>query len=267
MSAILAMNQISIKLDFGESVRAIKAAGYGGIGIWYDSLNTYGYERGKDELFESGLVNCVACFVGFFNQESESDYRRARDEDIRKIHQAAELGAKSVLAVTGPRNRLRQEEAERQVVRALNELGPVAGEVGVQIALEPIHHMYRDEWTFLTTLRQALGIVQEVDHPAVGLMFDAYHLWQEPGLLDTISAAEGRIVGCQINDWRPITRSDNDRAIMSEGCIPLAALLDAVKSAGFCEWYDVEIFSDELWELDPEEMLRRCKDGYERIRS
>jgi sugar phosphate isomerase/epimerase len=267
MSTILAMNQIGLRLNFGDAVKAIKGAGYGGIGIWYDSLNEYGYERGKEQLLESGLINCVACFIGFFNQESESDYCRARELDIQRIQQAAELGARSVLAVTGPRNSLRQEEAERQVIRALNELGPVAGEVGVQIALEPIHHMYLDEWTFLTSLKQGLQIIQEVDHPAVGLMFDAYHLWQEPALLETVQLAAGRIYGCQINDWRPVTRSGNDRAIMSEGCIPLAALLDAVKSAGFSEWYDVEIFSEELWELAPDEFLRRCKDGFSRIRT
>ena len=266
MSAILAMNQIGLRLNFGESVRAIKAAGYQGIGIWYDFLDEYGYERGKDELLESGLVNCVACYIGFFNQVTESDYRRAREKDVLRLRQAAELGARTVLAVTGPINGMRPEEAERQVVRALTELGPVAEQAGVKIALEPIHHMYRSEWTFLTTLETALRLVEEVDHPAVGIMFDTYHLWQEPALMDTIHAASGRIVGCQINDWRPITRSGNDRTVMSEGCIPLAELLDAVRDAGFSDWYDVEIFSDELWELAPAEFLERCTLGYERIR-
>jgi len=266
MSRILAMNQIGLRLDFGAAVRAIAAAGYGGIGIWYDSVHEYGYERGKDELLASGLVNCVACFIGFFNQQTESEYRRAREADVRRLQQAADLGARSVLAVTGPRGPMRQEEAERQLVRALHEIGPVARDLGVKIALEPIHHMYREQWTFLTTLAQGLRIVEEVDDAAVGLMFDAYHLWQEPGLLDTLAAAKGRITGCQINDWRPITRSLDDRAIMGEGCIPLADLLGAVRAAGFDDWYDVEIFSDELWQLEPGEFLRRCREGFERLR-
>jgi sugar phosphate isomerase/epimerase len=266
MTRLLSMNQIGLQLEFGPAVRAIKAAGYGGIGIWYDSLYKYGYERGKQELLESGLVNCVACFIGFFNQTNEADYRRARDEDIRKIREAADLGARSVLAVSGPRGGMRQEEADRQVVRALNELGPIAGEVGVKIALESIHPMYQDEWTFITTLKQALRIVEEVDHPAVGLMFDTYHLWQEPALLDTMRAAKGRFVGAQVNDWRPITRSGNDRTIMTEGCIPLGELLGALEQAGFADWYDVEIFSDELWTLEPAEFLRRCRLGWEHVR-
>jgi sugar phosphate isomerase/epimerase len=265
MTRLLAMNQIGIQLEFGPAVHAIKAAGYGGIGIWYDSLYKFGYERGKRELRESGLVNCVACFIGFFNQTSEAEYRRARDEDIRKIRQASDLGALSVLAVSGPQGSMRQDEADRQVVRALNELGPVAAEVGVKIALESIHHMYRDDWTFITTLKQALRIVEQVDHPSVGLMFDTYHLWQEPGLLDTIQSAKGRFVGAQVNDWRPITRSGNDRGIMGEGCIPLGELLTAVERAGFADWYDVEIFSDELWKLDPTEFLRRCKAGWNTV--
>jgi len=266
MNRILAMNQIGIQLEFGDAVREIKAAGYGGIGIWYDSLYKYGYEHGKRALAESGLVNCVACFIGFFNQTNEADYRHARDADIRKIREAADLGALSVLAVSGPRGSLRQEEADRQVVRALNDLGPVAEEVGVKIALESIHHMYQDEWTFITTLKQALNIVQEVDHPSVGLMFDTYHLWQEPGLLDTIAAAKGRFVGAQVNDWLPITRSGNDRGIMSEGVIPLGELLGAVEQAGFSDWYDIEIFSDELWQLQPAEFLSRCKTGWGKVR-
>lgn len=266
MKRLLAMNQIGIQLEFGDAVRTIKAAGYGGIGMWYDSLYKYGYERGKAELRESGLVNCVACFIGFFNQTNENDYRRAREEDVRKIREAADLGALSVLAVSGPRGALRQEEADRQAVRVLNDLGPVAAEVGVKIALESIHPMYQDQWTFITTLNQALRIVEEVNHPAVGLMFDTYHLWQEPGLLDTIKAASGRFVGAQVNDWRPITRSGNDRGIMSEGVIPLGELLAAVEQAGFSDWYDVEIFSEELWATPPMEFLRRCKDGWGKVR-
>jgi sugar phosphate isomerase/epimerase len=261
----LGMNQGSMGLDFGSSVKAVKEAGYGCIGTWFDKIAEFGFEKSKKVLLESGLKNNVMCYLGFFNQESEAAYREARAADVQKIKQAADLGAEVVLAVSGPRGAMRQEEAERLLLRSLCELAPVAEDNNVKIALEAIHHMYLGNWTYVTTLERCLRIVNEVGSPSVGLMFDTYHVWQEPGLLDTVKEATGKIVACQINDWRPVTRSMNDRMVPGEGCIPLRTLLDAVQVAGFSSWYDVEIFSDELRHVAPKEFLERCKKGYDSI--
>jgi len=132
----------------------------------------------------------------------------------------------------------------------------------VKLALEPIHRMYVD---FVTTIAEALEIVAAVNHPNVGLVIDTYHVWQEPNLLKSIAKAGPHILGVHISDWHEPPRSPNDRLVMGDGVIPLREIIAAIEATGYQGFYDVEIFSDELWVQDYHSLLRRCQSRFEAI--
>jgi sugar phosphate isomerase/epimerase len=132
----------------------------------------------------------------------------------------------------------------------------------IRIGLESIHWKYQDKLTYISTLADALAVVKEVDRPNIGLMVDLYHVWQETDILSVLREARGRIVGCQVADWRPITRCRLDRVLMGDGCIPITELLTAIEAAGWDRWYDVEILSDELWKMDGREFIKLCVRKY-----
>ena len=127
--------------------------------------------------------------------------------------------------MTGPLNGLGQNEAFRQLTRSLRELAETAAECGVAIGLEPLNYIERED-SFLFTLADATDIIEEIDHPSVGVFIDVYHVWQEPCLMRTLQRTNDRIVGCHIDDFRRENRTYCDRVLMGDGCIPVKNILE-----------------------------------------
>jgi len=261
---LLSMNLISTKLDIEKAVYAFHEAGYDGIGLWYDQVCAYGVERTYDLLRKVPIKVTHLIYAGPFNQTSERDYISAREADKEKLRVAGKLGADTVLAMTGPINGLGHNEAFRQLERSLRDLVSTAEENNVKIGLEPLHYVLKDD-SFIFTLSEALDIVEEVDHPALGVFLDVYHIWHEPGLMETLKRTKGRIVGCHISDFRQTTRSVYDRALMGDGVIPIRQILEAMKEQGWDRWYDIEVFSPELWQMEPGEFLKVAREKYRQL--
>lgn len=59
------------------------------------------------------------------------------------------------------------------VVKHLKTLAARAGDLGKKLAIEPLN---RYETDFINTCEQALRLVGDVDHDAVGLLLDTYHM-------------------------------------------------------------------------------------------
>ena len=257
------MHQISVTPQgFENSLKEFVKADIRACGIEINMLEEYGVDKGIELVKSLPLQVTHMAPIGFFTQETEDEYLAAREKDKERILIAERLGTDVVLAVAGPMQNMRPSEAKRQLIRGLRELGDFAVQHGIKIGFEPIHHMYSESYSFVNTLADALEIIDIVDRDNVGVFLDTYHIWQEPAILETIQKAKGRIVGCHINDWRPVTRHHSDRTIMGRGCIPLKEFLSAVISAGWDDWFDVEIFSDELWATPPQEFLAECKKQY-----
>ena len=119
-----------------------------------------------------------------------------------------------------------------------------------------MHPIFARQWTFLNTLDQTLEILDRVRHPAVGMAFNVYHLWQEARLLDRIAEVAPRVATVQLSDWREPPRSDNDHCSLGAGCLPLDRMIEAFVMNGYRGYFDVEIWSEELWGQDYFDLLR-----------
>ena len=68
------------------------------------------------------------------------------------------------------------DEYKRQwetVVKNLSELCSYAAERNIRLAIEPLN---RYETDFINTCGQGMQLVQDVNHPAIGLLLDTYHM-------------------------------------------------------------------------------------------
>src|SRR4029079_13755277 len=92
-------------------------------------------------------------------------------------------------------------EARRIVVEGLRAVARAGEEAGVRVALEPIHASARDEFTIVDTLPDAVSLLDEVGLP-MGIVFDAWHLWDTPDVLEHVHAHARRIWGVHVCDWR-----------------------------------------------------------------
>lgn len=152
------------------------------------------------------------------------------------------------------------------VVRELRVLGDLAEQHGVRIALEPLNPTAMNLESTIWTTRQALDILDEVDHPAVGLCFDLWNVWQEAELAQMIARAGKRLFVLQVSDWRT-PQSGQDRLIPGQGDIPIGSLLHRVFEAGFSGACTVEIFSshvrDSIYTRDLTQVIAESRQGIE----
>jgi sugar phosphate isomerase/epimerase len=127
---------------------------------------------------------------------------------------------------------------------------------GVPVAIEPLHPVYAADRACVNTLAQALDLCDELGD-GIGVALDVYHVWWEPGLAAEIArAGRERLLAFHVCDWLVPTRDLlNDRGMMGDGAIAIPAIRAAVESTGFDGLCEVEIFSDDWWSRDADEVL------------
>jgi sugar phosphate isomerase/epimerase len=263
--------------SFAEDVVTYRAAGVRGIGIVEAKLPKGRDDEVRELLRESGLQATI-CIPATQSILPLPQIKRDSDPVVRvasiaeSLRRFAGLGAETVVVVTGPQGSFDAGEARRIVVDGLRELARAGTEAGVGVSLEPIHTSMGADWSLITTIPETVDLLDEVDEQHLKILFDTWHLWDTPGVLEDIRRYAGRFAGVHVNDWREPTRSWADRVPPSEGVMDLPAIFGALEGASYEGWYDLEIFSDDgtfgtahadsLWALDPLELVERGRDGF-----
>ena len=180
------------------------------------------------------------------------------------IHRLARFDPECVLFLTGPVGGLSVEttqssSARRAVVEGLKRIADAADTAGVRLGLEPIHASQRDALTIVTTIPEALELLDEADLPQVGLMVDLWHLWDTPDVERQLRDNIDRIAGVHLSDWFAEERPD--RALPGQGICRLKDLVAVLADAGWSGSWDVEIFGDpanpdSFWSLPVDEAAR-----------
>jgi sugar phosphate isomerase/epimerase len=141
---------------------------------------------------------------------------------------------------------------------------PHARAAGVALALEPLHPMTCADRCVLSTLAQALDWADALGE-GVGVAVDAYHVWWDPALADSIARAAGRILAYHVCDWRLPTRDlVFDRGMMGDGAIDLLSIRAMVEAAGYAGDIEVEILSTEWWGKPAEDVLVMIRERFAR---
>lgn len=158
-------------------------------------------------------------------------------------------------------------EAMRVVARELGELGRIAADHGVLMALEPLNPSSVNVESAIWTIDQALDVIHDSGSGAVGLCLDYWNIWQQDDVEGAIARAGDRIFTVQASDWRT-PRSFADRIVPGDGEIPLDRLLAATHATGYDRPYAIEIFSndvaDSLYDGDLDAVITRSRDGLAR---
>ena len=261
----LSLSEIStINASYREDLEAYAAAGFAGIGIWESKL-TGDDEADVAALRASGLTvaNCIPAAPSILpipdvipGPDDPEERILALCASVRRL---AAFEPESVVCLTGPAGALGEEKALRVVSEGLKRVADAAGEAGVRLGLEPVHRSQRDILTLVTSIPEALDLLEEAGLPGVGIMLDTYHVWDTPTVFADILAEIDRITGVHVGD-RPAEPERTDRVLPGEGVSRTQELVVALERAGWQGFYDVEIFStpDLLWGLSAGEAAGRC---------
>ncbi len=212
---------------------------------------------------DAGLKVSSLCRGGWFSAPTEVERRQKMDDNRRAIDEAQEIGSPVLVLVVGPANGQTLDDARKLVVDAVQELAPYAETAGVSLGIEPLHPMFAADRSVVVTLGQANDMAEEISHPAVGVIVDAFHVWWDPQVYKEISRAANRILGYHVSDWAvPLPGILMSRSLMGDGVIDLLKLREAVEQAGYCGPIEVEIFNEEIWKNADNGMLERICERY-----
>ncbi|WP_274628997.1 sugar phosphate isomerase/epimerase family protein [Arvimicrobium flavum] len=249
-----------------QLIDACAERGFGGIVYWRRELGDRAQQIGE-RTRAAGLAVAGLCrtplMVGPGTPQPLEDEVRA------SIDMAAALGAPVLTIVTGgtePGTKGLGPSwdllAERVAVACDH-----AARQGVKLALEPLNPMFGGNRTCLFTVADAYEICRRVNHPALGIAVDVYHVWWDSRLTESLAAAKGLILGYHLCDWLAETSHMLlDRGMMGDGVADLRAIRAAVEAAGYAGFCEVEIFSaEDWWKRDPREVLDTMVDRFRRF--
>ena len=159
--------------------------------------------------------------------EGPSDPQERIDAICASVHRLAKFAPSGIVCLTGP------GDDRDTVVTGLRTIGEEAQRAGVRVGLEPINRVGGEDWTIVSTLGEAVDLLDEADHGALGIQFDTWHLWNTPNVLEEIATHADRFVGVHVGDWREPTRKWADRVLPGDGVAGLPRLLGALDTAGW----------------------------------
>ena len=231
-------------------IDAVARAGFGGVSPWRREVEGQDVKIIARRIREAGLQVPNYCRSTYIPAATTQQFKANIAANRRALEDAAILGASCFMMVVGalPEGSKDLASARRQVKEATAELAVHGAELGVKIALEPLHPVYAAERSCLTLLSEALDWCDEIAHPNIGVCIDAYHVWWDPHLARDVARAQRRILAFHVCDWLVPTRDVlNDRGMMGDGVIDLPGLRRMVEAAGYEGLVEAEIFSSENW--------------------
>lgn len=148
----------------------------------------------------------------------------------------------------------------------LSRLAELARTRGIRIAYEPIgwgrwFSDYRDAWSLL----------QEVNHPNLGILLDVLHVAARGFPMDAIDSFDpARIFLAQLCDWpqtklSPFEIARHYRLFPGEGVAPVVEFVRRLEGIGYKGTYSVEIMNDRYLNDDPATVAQRGFDATMRM--
>ncbi|MEZ6134703.1 MAG: sugar phosphate isomerase/epimerase family protein [Pirellulaceae bacterium] len=252
----LSVSELSTyRWTFEEDVLQYHQAGFNAIGVWLPKLAEYGEEKGVELLREHQLEISSLQWIGGFTGSDGRSYRESLFDALDTIQLAADIGAKTVVVITGGRGGHTKSHAQRILRLALKILAEAAQAVGVQLAIEPMHVGCGLEWSFLNTVPECLDVIDAIGNPNLGLAFDSYHLAQDANALPWLESIIPYVKLVQLGDAKHAPMGEQNRCLLGHGHVPLATIVALFEQGGYRGYYEIEIIGREVEHLRYEQII------------
>jgi D-psicose/D-tagatose/L-ribulose 3-epimerase len=233
--------------EYAETFALLKDAGFDGVEIPIFDREVEKYAELGARLDDLGLERLAVSARGA-DDNPISDDAAVRAEAVAatraNLDSAAALGASLICGPLGaplgvfsgaPPTR----EEKQRAVAYLQEIAPYAEERGVTIVLE---YLNRFEMYLTNTAADLAGLVREVDHPRVRMMYDTFHAHiEEKDPRAALQECRDVLVHVHL--------SENDRSTPGAGQVDWPTTFAALHEIGYDDWVVIEAFGDALPDL------------------
>ncbi|SER19416.1 bifunctional sugar phosphate isomerase/epimerase/4-hydroxyphenylpyruvate dioxygenase family protein [Sphingobium sp. YR768] len=240
-----AIATVSLRGTLEEKLRAAAGAGFASVEIFEnDLIGSTLSPREVRRMMEDLGITC-SLYQPFRDFEGMPGHlrQRAMDRAERKFDLMAELGTDRVLVCSNC-SPMSLGERER-IVDDFRELGERAAKRGILVGYEALawgRHVFdhRDVW----------AIVEQVDHPNIGIILDSYHSLSRKIPSESIRAIRGdKIVYVQLAD-APLLDMDllywsrHFRNLPGQGGLDVTGYVAEILRTGYDGPLSLEIFND-----------------------
>jgi len=247
-----------------EKIRVAKRAGYQAIEPWNDEIDAYLEQGGtitelKNALADSDLkVVSVIALHSWATTEGDA-YLKALEECRRRMEQAAHLSSPYIVA-SPPQEVV---DLERTTAR-FKELMSIGRSFGVIPTMEFLGFV-----DGIKSVASAWAIAEGTGDSGATVVADVFHMIRGGGSIDDLLLLSGdRLANFHINDVPaepdPLTQTDYDRVMLGEGIADLPKVIANLRQIGYHGPLSLELFNRDLWEADPELVVKR---GLDRMRA
>jgi sugar phosphate isomerase/epimerase len=247
-----------------RKIEVAAQAGYEGIELWHSDIDAHVQSGGTVQeirhcVDDHGLHVPTTIHIHNWFQPAGPEHVQAMDEAKRKIENTAAVGAPFVVA--GPPH----GEADTTLGRKhYHELLMLGEEYGVRPAFEYLGFAQQ-----ICTIDSAIEIARGAAHPNACIVLDPFHCYVGGGGHESIAKLSvEEIAISHFNDAPaepdPATQRDPDRVLPGDGAIDLKGYCDALRKIGYDGFLSLELFRDELYEMDP---LEVAKLGLEKMKA
>lgn len=219
---------IGFKGSVLEKFQAVKAAGFAGV----EPMSHMNTDEVLKALETTGLKAASVCCNTHWRKLLSDPDERVRREGLEGLKQALKdakrYGATSVLLVPGRVTKdVSYDECFKRSTVEIKKAAPLAGELGVKIAVE---NVWND---FITKPEQAKAFLDAIDSPQVGWHFDIGNCIRYGPAEDWIPVLGKRIVKLHIKEFSKVKGFG---VRFGEGDNHWPAIMKALDDAGYTGW-------------------------------
>lgn len=239
-------------------------AGYGAIELWFADVDAHVAAGGSVEevgraVRDSGLVVPTMIYLGGWFDCAEAEWPAVRSASLRRLEQAALIGASFVIA--GPPAGQADPELGARRYRELLEAGE---RIGARPAMEFLGFVEQ-----YCTIESAQEVLTLAAHPAGTMVLDPFHIFRGGGSLESIASLPANQIAISHFNDTPASPSrylqhDSDRVWPGTGHLDLKRYLQLLHRTGYDRWLSLELFREDLWRRDPAEV---ASEGLARMRA
>ena len=218
----------------------LKRMGFDGLEIFLNHPESLPIEKIKEKMDETGMGCTISMGLGK-EQNLISPDRGIRDAGVaflkKGIDVAYEVGSDIISGViyatwgefTG---KMRTDDEWNYSKECLLKVAEYAKGKGVMLGLEPVN---RFETYFLNTVEDTRKMVEEINHPCIGIHADTFHMnIEEESFYGAIKMAGEYL--CHVH------LCENNRGIPGTGHVPWDDVFRALRELNYDRWVVVESF-------------------------
>jgi sugar phosphate isomerase/epimerase len=246
-----------------ERVAAVADAGYCGLGLIADDLtvvrDTIGYPALKDLMTDYGLTHIeIELIERWWVPRGEPGHTYDTRELLLDAADALSPAFIKIGSENGP-----AIDEPRQLVAPLRDLADEAQAHGTRVAIETM------PFSAITTVPMGVEIIEAANHPATGLVIDAWHVFRAQTTLTELHSIlkPEHIFGVELNDAAPevigtlFEDTVERRLLCGEGGFDLHGLVTLLRDKGFDGPWGVEILSSSFRQLPVAQAVKLAADS------